>query len=544
MRLALAGVLAATALLCPPSPQVGPSEAGHDDLSSPAELPRVFLDTHYVPATGTSYRVDQGDDLQAALDAARPGDELVLQAGATFVGNFVLPAKHGTRTVVIRTSDMAELPREGVRVAPADASAMPRIRTPNSFGAIDTADDAHDYRFVGIDVGVLPNGSENTGVVRLSDGDETSLEQLSSRIVLDRCFVHGNHSQDDRRGVVLNGRSEAVVDSWIWDFHEVGVDSQAIEGWAGPGPFKVVNSQLEGAAENLMFGGADPRIRGVVPSDIEIRRNTFTKPLTWRVGDPRYGGIHWSVKNLLELKAARRVLISGNVFTHSWGDAQTGFAVNIKTAGTPATPWVETSDVTFRENVVKGAGSAVGIEGRDPRTVRFTKRVAVVDNLFVGIDGRRWHGDGVFLLMTAGSRSPSGTLDGPSDVFVDHNTVFQSASVVSADGAPSRRFVYADTITPHNRYGVKGSGSATGSATLDRYFPDCDLERNVLVGGTADLYPPDNYFPRAMRGVGFVDRAGGNYRLSASSPFRGAGIDGRDIGADIDRIAAATGLPL
>jgi hypothetical protein len=53
-----------------------------------------------------------------------------------------------------------------------------------------------------------------------------------------------------------------------------------------------------------MFGGGDPAIPNLVPSDIEIRRNYFSKPLSWRVGDPSYTGVTWLVKNLLELKNA------------------------------------------------------------------------------------------------------------------------------------------------------------------------------------------------------------------------------------------------
>jgi hypothetical protein len=518
----------------------GPASAA----TSPAELPRVFLDTAYVPATGESIRVHEGDDLQAALDEARPGDELVLDAGATFVGNFILPRKHGDQTVVVRTSDLAGLPDEGVRVSPDDASAMPKVLSPNAFGAIDTADGAHDYRFVGIDFGVMAGVAENTGVVRLSNGDETSRKQLASRIVIDSCYVHGNATQNDRRGVVLNGIAEAVVDSYVSDFHEVGIDSQAIAGWAGPGPFKVADNYLEGAAENLMFGGADGLIPGVVPSDIEIRGNTFSKPLTWRRGDPSYAGIHWSVKNLFELKTGRRVLVEGNVFRHSWGDAQTGEAINLKTAGSKASPWTVTTDVTFTNNVVDGAATAVGIEGRDPKTSLYTKRVAIVNNLFLDIDGKYWKGAGDFLLVLAGSRSPAGKLNGPADVFVDHNTAFQSSTVVSADGAPSRGFVYIDTITPHNRYGVKGSGTGTGIDTLERFFPRALFEKNVLVHGPSSLYPPDNFFPATMDDVGFVDLPGGNYRLSQTSPYKDAALDGTDIGADIDAIAEATGLPL
>ena len=37
-------------------------------------------------------------------------------------------------------------------------------------------------------------------------------------------------------------------------------------------------------------------------------------PLSWRIGDPSYAGTEWSVKNLFELKNARRVLVDGNIF--------------------------------------------------------------------------------------------------------------------------------------------------------------------------------------------------------------------------------------
>jgi hypothetical protein len=513
-------------------------------LTSPAELPRVFLDTTYVPASGNSIAVHQGDDLQAAIDTARPGDEVVLDAGATFVGNFILPKKHGTADVIIRTSDMDGLPAEGVRVSPADAGAMPKIITPNDQGAVNTADGAHGYRLLGIEFGIAAGVAENFGVVRLSDGDETERSQLSSDIVIDRCYVHGNPTENDRRGVVLNGASQAVIDSYVSDFHEVGIDSQAIEGWAGPGPFKVVDNYLEGAAENLMFGGADPLISSVVPSDIEIRHNTFFKPLTWRKGDPNYGGIHWTVKNLFELKSARRVLVDGNVFQQCWGDAQTGVALVIKTAASLAAPWQQTTDVTISNNVVEDAAGAVTVEARDPDTTKSTQRVSLVNNLFLDIDGRVWKGTGDFLLILAGSPSPTGKMSGVPDVFVDHNTAFQTGTTVSVSGAKFQGFVYADTIAPHNRYGVKGDGTATGNDTIDTYFPGVVFVRDALVGGKATLYPPDNFFPATMDDVGFVDLASGNYRLSDSSPYKGAASDGMDVGADIDAIAAATGLPL
>src|ERR1051325_2926162 len=85
-----------------------------------------------------------------------------------------------------------------------------------------------------------------------------------------------------RRGVSLNGNSMAVIDSYVSDFKEVGSDSQAVFGFNGFGPFKIVNNSLEAASENILFGGAAPRIGNLVPSDIEIRHNVFSKPLSWK----------------------------------------------------------------------------------------------------------------------------------------------------------------------------------------------------------------------------------------------------------------------
>src|SRR5262245_39072488 len=59
------------------------------------EAPRVRLNTTYAPPTGRVIEVKAGGDFQAALNEARPGDVITLQAGATFTGNFTLPNKSG-----------------------------------------------------------------------------------------------------------------------------------------------------------------------------------------------------------------------------------------------------------------------------------------------------------------------------------------------------------------------------------------------------------------------------------------------------------------
>ena len=73
-----------------------------------------------------------------------------------------------------------------------------------------------------------------------------------------------------------------------------------------------------------MFGGADPRIPDAVPSDIEVVQNHMAKPLRWKKDDPSFEGTQWSVKNLFELKNARRVRIDGNLLEYNWPQAQNG----------------------------------------------------------------------------------------------------------------------------------------------------------------------------------------------------------------------------
>jgi len=63
--------------------------------------------------------------------------------------------------------------------------------------------------------------------------------------------------------------------------------------------------------------------------------------------------------------------------------------------------------------------------------------------------------------------------------------------------------------------------------------------RNVLTGGSPAGYPAENFFPTSADTVGFVDRASGNYRLSAASPYYNAGTDGANVGADYDSVKTA-----
>src|SRR5581483_9408357 len=67
-----------------------PAPAQAADGNSP-QLPLKHVDTSIPRVAGRTIKVAAGENLQRALDQARPGDELLLPSGAVFAGNFVLP---------------------------------------------------------------------------------------------------------------------------------------------------------------------------------------------------------------------------------------------------------------------------------------------------------------------------------------------------------------------------------------------------------------------------------------------------------------------
>jgi hypothetical protein len=524
------------------------------------ELPRAFVDTTYAPPTRAKLiRVSAGGDLQAALDASRPGEVIELQAGATFVGNFILPRKPGTGWIYIRSSAHARLPRPGTRVSPSQARLMPRIDSPNRQPAIRTAAAAHHYRLVGIEVtargATKSTGpySDNNVVYLESEGGQTSLSQVPTDIIFDRCYVHGTPAGGVRRGIAMNGARMAVVDSYLSDFHEVGADSQAISGWNGPGPFKVVNNHLEGAGENLMFGGADPSIPDLVPSDIEIRGNHLFKPLSWKIGHPSYAGRPWSIKNIFELKNARRVLAEGNVLEHNWQHDQNGFAILFTVRNQDGgAPWCAVEDVTFRKNVLRHSGGGFNILAADNNfPSQQTRRILIQDNLLDDISSVNWGGTGrLFQFLSLDSRDT-----GILELTVEHNTGFSNAwSAYTGDKpvAVHRSFTFRNNIAPKRTHGFAGGTKSwpapsplvtgDGSQTLDRFYVAPVFAGNVLIGSTPADYSgyPGNFFPPTDAEVGFVDLARGNYRLGPASPYEKAATDGKDPGAAIDALEAAT----
>ncbi len=496
--------------------------------ASPAALPQAYVDTTYPSATGRTTTLKSGGDFQAALNAAQPGDVIQLEAGGTFTGNFALPKKTGAGWIIVRTSAPdSSLPAPGVRVTPAYSSLMPKVVSPNGNPAISASPGSHHYRIVGIEVTFTPQVKGIYSIVAFG-GEQKSLEDTPHHLILDRSYVHGLATTNSFRGVLLNSASSAVIDSHISDIHVEGFDSQAILGYNGPGPFKIVNNYLEGAGENIMFGGADPHIANLIPSDIEVRGNYFFKPLSWKIGHPSYAGKGWAIKNLFELKNARRVLVDGNVFENCWQHAQTGFAILFTPRNQQGgAPWSTVEDVSFINNIVIRSTSGVSFLGRDDIAQSdSTKRITIANNLFAGIEKT------LFQLQGGAMES----------LVIEHNTAFApSFATLFIEAAPVTNFVYRNNLTYHGLGGISGSSLGTGTAAIQYYFPNAVFQKNVFVGGPGitnlgQKYP-DGTALVAVETAGVIDLARGDYRLGPKSPFKRAATDGKDIGMNFDALA-------
>jgi hypothetical protein len=485
--------------------------------------PQTF-DTSYAAPSGATLTVAAGGNLQAALDQAEPGDTIVLEAGATFTGRFKLPNKTtGSGWIYVVSSKLASLPSPGHRVGPNDVVNMPKIVSKPYDSALVTVANSHHFRFVGIEFTPVA-GAALYQLISIGNQD-TSPATLAHHIVFDRCYVHGDPTANDRRGIQMDGAYVAVVDSYISNFQEEGADSQGLWAHNTTGPLQIRNNYIEAAGENVMFGGADSREAALVPADIEISNNYFFKPLSLIP-------THYTVKNLLEFKAARRVLVTGNTFENNPLKAQNGFAILITPRNQGGTaPWSVTTDIAITSNTLINVGSGFNIAGLDNnRTSLMTERILVRNNL-VGVSGLNGADARAFQFIAGGS-----------DYTVDHNTIINSAlppttQNSTAGFADSKRgkisnFVFTNNLATRTGWGFFGSGVGEGTRPLNTYFNNWTFSKNVLVDRPAGEYPAENFFPAGVAAVRFANYAGGNYTLAADSPYKNAGTDGTDIGAN------------
>ena len=583
MKVQLALIVAAMAL------QISSVPTNAASFDGPAELPRTFINTAMstTPAPGKVLTVNAGQSLQTALNNANCGDTVELQAGATFTGNFMFPAKScdDQHWIVIRTSaPNTALPPEGKRMTPcysgvaslpgrpAYACATPTpllaklVYSGTGFsGPIGFAPGANHYRLLGLEV----TRAAGLKVMSLALVRYTG---TANNIIIDRCWFHGTAHDDTVSGFHMSGiRSASVVDSYFSDFHCTAVtgfcvDSHTVNAGSGDnqsGPYKIVNNYLEASGENVMFGGANAT---VTPTDIEIRHNHLFKPMLWKPGAAGFiggnSGKPFIVKNHFELKNAQRVLFEGNILENVWGGfTQSGFSVlltpkNQSMRGSNVCPSCQVTDVTIRYSTISHVGAGLQIAtalsdtgGMASAGERFSVHDVTVDD----INAAKYNGTGAFMTLGNGwSRNPL------QYVSIDHVTGFAdpTAHLLLLHDLASNPlmgpFSFLNSIVVATAQPVWSGGGTSNCAysnvpitSLGKCFTAYAFDHNALIGPTlpGSKWPNANYFPASMAAVGFANAnsgVNGDYHLLSTSPYKNAGTDGKDLGADVNAIATAT----
>jgi len=495
--------------------------------------------------------VPAGGDLQGALNAAQAGDTINLAAGATYTGNFHLAPNAGPAWITVQSSAIGSLPGPGSRVSPDQAAAMPKIVTPNSASALQITAGANYYHFIGIEFFAAP-GIYIQDVIQVGNGTESSVDQLPHDIDFDRDYIHSDFPSGGKRGIALNGGSTTIQNCYISGLWSTWQDTQALAGWNGPGPYTITNNYLEAGTEIVAFGGAVPNIGGVVPSNILIKNNLFYKPLSWMPGNPSYAGIPVWVKNDIEFKNAQNVTIDSNTFENNWkGADQRGFFLlfNVRTE-LGQVPWAVVNDVKVINNVFRHSACGIDITGHDDDGSGSSSNFLIQNNVWDDISGN-WGSDGRWFQATGGA----------NNITIDHNTVQQGGSIISAYGEPAKTFSFTNNIVQFNSYGITcfiQGNSPCGSFKYCNCFPQITLRGNVIADNAnassgfsvTDFFPPRNFIVPSYQRMGFVDYLKDDWRLQPTSPYRKRAADGRDPGVDFEALdssgvnLAAGGKPL
>lgn len=421
-------------------------------------------------------RVTAGQDLQGVVNTLPTDTTIELEAGAVF-GPLLLP----------------NLPGSGRRIVGGSGSV---IAAEGGWAALRTAPGAHDWEIDSLSF--LGSGYERD-VVRLgawASALQATLADVPQRLTLRNIIVWGGN-EGQHRGIALNAGETTLEHFSIHGIRRKdNGDAAGIGGGNGPGPYTIRDGSIEAAGINIIFGGVDPTIHGLVPSDITIENLVTRKPLAWRTEG-------WAVKNHFELKNARRVRVRNyrieNQWTPSHGVAITLKSVNQGAADSMGTasgaPWCVVEDVVFENleavNVCGGVKILANPDGMAQPARNITIRNARFDVRSAELGGNGW----ACYLQTV------------DQVTLDRVSLLTDApAALFAEVGPNPHFAMLRSLIVDNAYGIKGAGRGEGFDTLANYFPGAYLVDNAVVTSSPQLYPGFATFPPPL--AQYLDETG------------------------------------
>ncbi len=272
-------------------------------ISTPPTLPQAFVDVSYFPAAaGTTRTATSCANIQTQINAAVGGDKVVIPVSlgtCTDSTRLNFPNHTGSGYVVVTTDQYSALPSPGGRVNLSHLSLMPIIAADPAavngnvfeFPSSGAATPSNYWWIAGIAVQGLTSGNQtNTpsyvqaGNIAGNGGTQTTTAGMPHHIILDRCLFLGDPRTNLTNGLLMECANCAVVGSYMDDVHGVGLESHGWLTTSGTGPILIQSNEIHALSNTFFFGGNDPSIVGLVPSDVVIRGNWFMDRPQWDSG--------------------------------------------------------------------------------------------------------------------------------------------------------------------------------------------------------------------------------------------------------------------
>jgi len=209
-------------------------------------------------------------------------------------------------------------------------------------------------------------------------------------------------------------------------------------------------------------------------------------------GAPPSAATAWQVKNLFELKNARRVRVEYNLFENNWQAAQAGYSIlfTVRNQGGVCT-WCVVEQVTFSHNIIRNVAGGFNItgydsEGSSQQSNTITIRDNFLSNVTTELGGSGW----AFLVGEAvrGLTIDRNTIDS------NGTTVLYAYGGTAASPKQMPGFRFTNNAARHGEYGINGASASTGALTFQMYFPAAVFSGNWLSGGNSSRYPPGNRY--------------------------------------------------
>jgi len=300
--------------------------------------------------------------------------------------------------------------------------------------------------------------------VRHSNPAKDILVLLGAHVRVDQLRILGNPLAGAKRGIAAMANGDLTIRRCYVDdiFGPYpGQDTQAILAADMAPGLLIEDNFLAAAGETILIGGMDEQNADRMPSEITIRGNVITKRDAWQ-------SQAILVKNTLEIKAGRKILVAGNDISQSWGGhGQTGYLLVLTVRNqSGGAPWATIEDVDIIDNHVHHGAAAINVLGRDSNHPSGTMaRVRIRGNLFEDLDPMPYTGSTKLI-----------QIDGGPDALSIVSNQFRGAPVSSAVyllGKPASitNLAIMDNVFPPTTYGLYGSGSITAPKVAQRYDP-------------------------------------------------------------------------